>query len=165
MSYTTPVFDRTVLDIIAKNSKAHLNVADWDRIDDNTAEVVYLILFTFTAIVSQVTVTTMTKASIPTVDDVNDLAGNIEAVRTWIITNHPTSAAATDPDFTDVKDDYTSGTNLTYTGYNYPFEVVNHWEKVIDIAYQWLDGLVLVPAITGFTEAGAGFTEQSMFEG
>ena len=167
MAYTTPVYNRALSDILARNSKAYLNLADWQRIDNNAEHVGDLLLSIFvSALITQNTVATMTTASIPDTDDVNDLAENIEAIREWIATNHPTSTAATDADFAEVKDDYTSPLDLTFTGYSYPFQVVNLWEKVLDIANDWLDGLEKVRyARTGVSGCGRGLTRNNSFRG
>ena len=156
MAYITPITDRDIADIAAKNSKAYLNLADWQRIDNNAQEVVSEVLSIFGVSLTIATVATMTTASIPETDDINDLSGNIEVSRSWIATNCPTSPPATNPDFTEVKDDSTSGAYPDYT-------IINQWENVLDIAYNWLDGLVQIVPIAGVAIAGAGFDQQSDF--
>lgn len=131
MAYTTPVYDRTLSDVLARNSKAYLSLADWQRIDSNAQETATAINLSLGGSISLVAIAAMTTSSIPDTDDVNDLAGNIEMMRAFIDANFTVS----DSDFTEVKDDYTSPLDLTHTGYSYPFQVVNQWEKVLDIMY------------------------------
>ena len=159
MSYTTPIYDRTNADIVNLTSKAYLNLVDWQRIDGNTIYVVGELMTKLGASISQATVATMTKSTIPLFSDVNDLSGNIEAMRTWIVTNYPAEAPSIDPNFTEVKDDYISGDAQDYI-------IVNHWEQVVDIAYQWVESLILSRyARTGVAICGAGLTRNNSWRG
>ena len=122
--YTTPVYDRTLADVVAKNSKAYLNVADWQRIDNNAQETVSFVNLALGGSLTLSAIAAITTASIPDTDDLNDIAGNIELMRAWVDTNF----TITDPDFTEVKDDYVSGAKPNYAS-------ANQWEKVLDIMY------------------------------
>lgn len=123
MAYITPIYDRTFSDVQTKNSKAYLNLADWQRIDNNTQETVFAINAALGESLTLVTVATMTTASIPDTDELNDLAGNVETIRVYF------DGIITDSDFTEVKDDYINGAKIN-------FITTNQWEKVLDIMYQ-----------------------------
>jgi hypothetical protein len=78
--WTDPIFDRTVDDITDRTSKAFLNVADWERINDNTT-VLRGLLVTQGYEVDYTPLTPPEMTSIPTAEDINALVENIEACR------------------------------------------------------------------------------------
>lgn len=81
MSWTTPIADRTLADIVARNSKAFFNVADWIRIHGNT-EVVRALVNVMNALsIVGVTLTQPSITTIPSVADINAFIKNIDDLR------------------------------------------------------------------------------------
>lgn len=131
MPYVTAVFDRTQTDIDTRTSKAFLNIADWDRIEDNAVYVRGELVST-TGITIIFTSTTSAPAitSIPDVDDFNRLLENIEQLRQAAEDVMP--ALTTISGFSVVAHDWIAGVSQNAPDYT----DVNHWEEVIDIIYQ-----------------------------
>lgn len=130
MSYTTPIFDRTAADLIARNSKAFFNVADWDRIEDNVIAVRDELIFDFgISIVLTGTTSAPAITSIPDVDDFNRLLENLEQVRQAAESVLPTLTITNG--FYEVAHDWVAG-----VAQNAPDYIdVNHWEEVISIIH------------------------------
>lgn len=133
MAYTTAVTDRTQADIIAQNSKAYMNVADWTRIYNNADEVNGMFLSVLGESITFDTISVPTTASVFGITELNKLTGNIERMRLWMATNMP--GAITDAEFVEVKDDWDEGHAVQAPN----FVNVNRWEKVLDLMYLWLD--------------------------
>lgn len=80
MPYVAGVFDRILSDITTPTSKGYFNVADWTRIYGNALylkdefQTLYGITISFT------TLTTPTRTTIPTADDINNLVIDIKNV-------------------------------------------------------------------------------------
>lgn len=160
MPYITAVFDRSQTDIDTRTSKAFLNVADWDRIEDNSVTVrnelvgLYGVTLVFTGTTSAPAIT-----SIPNVDDFNRLLENIEYLRQAAATVLPLTGV---PGFTVVFHDWVAGVTQDAPD----FVDVNHWEQVIDIIYQAIinyeDFRFRFPR-AGVASANAGLTRNNMF--
>ena len=146
MAYTTPIItDRDSDDIIAQNSKAFFNVADWTRIYGNSLEVNTL-LATNIYTLDFDTITTPTTADIPLQAELNVLLANIERMRLW--SSIYLNAYITDPLFVEVKDDWASGQAQSYTH-------ANSWEKVLDLLHDYLDPFT-PPTVSGNWEFRSG---------
>ena len=146
MAYTTPIItDRDSDDIIAQNSKAFFNVADWTRIYGNSLEVNTL-LATNIYTLDFDTITTPTTADIPLQAELNVLLANIERMRLWA--SIYLNAYITDPLFVEVKDDWASGEAPDYTH-------ANSWEKVLDLLHDYLDPFT-PPTVSGNWEFRSG---------
>ncbi len=111
MAWVTPVTDRALADLAARNAKAFLNVADWERIDGNTSEVQAQILSLLGTTVTLVDLTAPTMTTIPSAEDINTLVENIEAVRIGAALgiaaldhDYQPGIAATAPDYQAVND-------------------------------------------------------------
>ena len=129
--YIEPVVDRTAADILAKNAKAYLNVADWLRIYGNSQQLNSLAVIITGSSISFITISEPTIASVVDVDDVNSLVANIESVRTLFTV--PESLG-----LDELKTDWQSGNVSDSPDY----EDVNTWELAIMI----LMGLVAATA-------------------
>lgn len=156
MVYTTPVYDRTIADVLAENSKAYINITDWARIYANADAVNDL----FTAVGISITFNTLSQpatSDIPTNSDINTLLGNIEAMRLWIATY--ASDRITDPLFVEIKDDWSNGVSADAPDYTH----ANSWEKVLDLMYNevsnWTKGDR--QAVCGIAVCGSGLTRQN----
>lgn len=132
MAYVTAITDRKNADIIARNSKAFFNVADWTRVYGNSLEVNTL-LATNIYTLSFDTLTTPTAADIPTVSEINIMLANIERMRLWA--SIYLRDYITDPLFVEIKDDWIAGQSNTAPNYIN----VNSWEKVLDLLNDYLD--------------------------
>lgn len=130
MPYVTAITDRTAADIAAKTSKAYFNVADWDRIEDNSIFVKdELITYAGVVIVFTGTTSAPTTSSFPDVGTFNRLLENIEYLRQAALSVIPTLAGQ-------------SGFNAVFFAwqagarYDAPdYQDVNQWEKVIDLIH------------------------------
>ena len=128
MSYTTPVTDRTLADIAARNSKAFFNVADWQRIYRNAQIVNSLveIIERAGAPISFPVIATPTTATIPLVSDLNALLLNIETCR---LINIAFYLAAP----TSIKHDWVAG----YGQVSPTYVDVNLWEFTINVIWNF----------------------------
>jgi len=130
MSYTTPVTDRTLADIAARNSKAYFNVSDWTRIKGNEQVTRNLAEILLSISVSATMIADVTTVTIPTASAVNPLLTNIENLRLAVAGE---SIAGTE---TEIKDDWAAGMSVASP----TFADVNLWESTIDAIWQYLDG-------------------------
>lgn len=83
-SWTTPVTDRTLSDVLNKASKGYMNLTDWQRIYGNCDYLKDLIDAYTGGSVSFTSVPAKTMTSIPDVDMINALAGNLNNLRNEI---------------------------------------------------------------------------------
>lgn len=149
MSYTPGVTDRTAADILAKNSKAYFNIADWNRIYDNTS---YLngVLAALGITVPFTTITTPTTATHCTALMLNTLLTNINNL--WTVPGFTITGV------TALRTDWVGGVpsdKPTYVD-------VNLWEHTLDLLNTFISSLAIVRwPVTGFAIAGAGMTRQS----
>ena len=145
MAWVTPVTDRTAADIAARNAKAFLNVADWERVDGNTTEVQALILSLLGTTVTLVDLTPPTITDFPGVDDINTLIENIDRLREAAHLPEETGLVPLDYD-------YLAGTAATAPDYT----DVNEWENALLLMY------TLLPRSAGyFVRCGVGASGQS----
>ena len=135
MSYTTPIIDRTQSDITAKNSKAFLNVTDWERIYENALETNNCIAAKTGTNVEFTEIGAISTATVPTKTMVNTLCGNIENMRVWEESIFGLGLAA-------VKHNWLEGYSQPAPSYTH----VNQWENTVDKIYWAVDGLVLITA-------------------
>lgn len=153
MTYTPGVFDRTIADILARNSKAYLNIADWSRIYDNASYLngQYAALYgsscgpiPFTAIAVP-TYSTQGAAA-----DLNTLLTNIRNL--WTVPGLTISGVV------DIKIDWTGGiSSLSPT-----YVDVNDWERDLDLLYEYIRYARRRPR-TGVATAGMSLTRQNGF--
>jgi hypothetical protein len=145
MAWATPITDRTLSDILARNSKAFLNVADWTRIDGNTDVVHDQILSLLGVNVSLTSLSTPTITDFPDVDDINALIENIDLLR----------QAAYLPDaigLSALKYDYQAGPVTSAPDY----VAVNAWENTLDVLHD-----TLPRSASYFVDCGVGACGQS----
>jgi hypothetical protein len=124
MAWTTPVIDRALSDITGRTSEGFFNVADWDRINGNTAEIKMMLEEADYLDIPLYTLTPPTITTIPAVGDINQLIENIERVR---------EAACLPPiGLVVLPYDYVGGANEIAPDY----EDVNDWENNLRIIYE-----------------------------
>lgn len=128
MSYTTPITDRTHADVLARNSKAFLNVADWNRIYNNARLANALAVIELATPIAFDPVSEPTIATIPTASWPNTMLANIERLRLEMVALIPT--------LTEIKDDWEGGAHKPVFDYQY----VNQWERTIDAIWEYFDG-------------------------
>ena len=130
MSYTTAVTDRTAADVVAKNTKAYFNIADWSRIYRN-AELVNSLceILVEDGPLSFPIVSTPTITIIPSITDFNSLLSSVEVFRTL---NSAITAVAP----TAIKHDWIAGVGEISPKYT----DVNLWESTIDAIWTYLNG-------------------------
>lgn len=121
MKYTTPITDRTALDVTNKTAKAFFNVADWQRIYNNTQVTKALVDFLLSINITFNTVATPTITTIPTVTELNTLLANIERIR--LASNLPAITG-----LTEITSAWLAGSSVDAPDYL----DVNEWEKVIE---------------------------------
>lgn len=131
MSYTTPVTDRTAADLLARNSKAFFNVADWTRIYNNAELVAGLIWVIGDDPQWESVATIPTITTIPVVADFNTLTGNIERTRLAALNTDTIPGIST-----EIETGYTAG--ASYPTFNY--RDVNLWESTLDTIWDFYDG-------------------------
>jgi|SRR3990172_1350338 len=141
MGYVTAVTDRTALDITNRTSKAFMNVADWARVYGNAELVNSLTSIMADVLITFGQLTAPTITSIPSVTDVNTLAGNIEATRLAAVADGATGIS------TEIKDNYIGGAQ----GDSPKYTDINLWESTLDAIWIYYDGasLPVCPTLTG----------------
>jgi len=119
--YSTPIFDRTALDITNKTVKAFFNVLDWCRIYDNTKVLHALmsVLLDLDPVFTPLTVPT--RLSFPTAAQINALVENIENIRL-------ASGLPAIEGLVELRTDWTSSQTPDYIA-------VNSWERDIHLLY------------------------------
>ncbi|MBT6322568.1 MAG: hypothetical protein HOJ31_10330 [Anaerolineae bacterium] len=159
MAYTAPITDRTIADILAENSKAFFNVADWVRVYGNSSEVNTALTTALGITISFDTITAKTTKDIDTASQLNALLANIERMRLWLATYAPIA----DNDFIEIKDSWLGGFDNPSPDYTH----VNTWEKVMDIIYQIYKSPYTVTRSprTGVAGCGSGITRNNLFRG
>lgn len=130
MSYTTAVTDRTLADVQANNSKAYMNVADWTRIYENSKLVSSLAEIELGSAIAFALIDTPTTSTIPTITWLNNLTGNIEALRVAVAGESITGTT------TPIKDDWEAGVNKDAPDYI----DVNLWESTVDVIWSHYNG-------------------------
>ena len=128
MSYTTPVTDRTAADLVARNSKAFMNVADWVRIYENSRIVHDIVEIEGGSPIAFTAISTPTSTSIPMITDVNTLTENIETTR-FELEFIETVPGAQIP----IKHDYEAGASKPA----FDYKDVNRWESTLDAIFEF----------------------------
>lgn len=128
MKYTTPIYDRVLSDVSNKTSKGYFNVLDWVRVYGNAELIHALEEVILSNGITFNDVETPTINTILTLEDVNTLVSNIEAVRALF----PSGAG-----LVALKTDWGGNQSPTY-------KEVNDWERNID--------LLLALIIDGYTD-------------
>lgn len=128
MAYITPVTDRAPADIVALNSKAYWNVADWERVYNNSYLTSALASIMLDTPIAFTLLTAPTIATIPAVADFNTLLTNIENARIAMI--------ALLPALTEIKDNWQAGANVQVPNYTH----ANQWETTIDAIWDHWNG-------------------------
>lgn len=128
MAYITPITDRTAADVTAKNSKAYLNIVDWNRIYNNSVETHDYILAKIGADVDFDELNEVAIDDIPNKTDLNTLLTNIENMRVW-------EEGVFSLGLDEVKDDWDEG----YSADAPDYEDANLWEQTIDDIYNAVD--------------------------
>jgi len=148
--WETPITDRTQADIDARTPKAFWNVADWWRVATNTDIVHGLIADRFGVNVAQAALTPPAIGAGASVEDINDLAGNIEALRAEMCPPAPATLPA-------IKHDYSAGLGAAAPDY----AAVNGWEMVLDR----MRAAIVYTARCGVAAAGQPRFWQSRYRG
>lgn len=149
MAWTTPVTDRAPADIIARNSKAFLNVADWTRIYENTIHVRAL-YETITGLSTFTTLTPPTITTVPTVTSLNTLLINIQNL---------IDISAALVTIAAINTSWGTG-NVVSPNY----QDVNTWELALKTLYDFRATLLLLRfPRTGVALTGTGLTRQNGF--
>jgi hypothetical protein len=143
MSYTTPVTDRTALDIANRTTKGHWNVADWERVYNNSQLVNSLVAIMLAEAIQFDTLTVPTITTIPSATDFNIFLANIERTRTVFIDSETDTHPGTQ---TEIKDDYIAGPQGTSPKYT----DANLWESTLDAIWNYYDG-ALIPVCPTLT--------------
>lgn len=128
--YTTPVTDRAASDIVARNSKAFINVADRVRIYHNSYLVSALASVELGTTITFNALTDPTTTSFPTVTEWNTLLANIEAVRLAV------AALSIPGTSTGIKDDWEAGPGKHAPDYT----DANLWESTLDAIWDYYNG-------------------------
>lgn len=124
MTYTQPVYDRTLDDIENQTAKAFFNVADWMRIHRNTQIAGELMAFLLSVNISFDTVELPTITTIPTVAQLNTLLANIERVRVSTCLPEISGVA-------EITHNWQAGSSMSAPTYLN----ANEWERVLDMIY------------------------------
>jgi hypothetical protein len=131
MKYLEPVIDRSAEDITNRTVKAFFNVADWQRIYNNTSVTRLLVEFLRDVTIIQDALVSVTTATVVDASALNALLLNIERIRLE-------SELMFMPGMDEVASDWGVGTGVDSPDYL----DVNHWEEVLDIIFNMLPGLV-----------------------
>jgi hypothetical protein len=158
MPFITPITDRTQADVIARNSKAFINVEDWERIYNN-AEIVRDSVFEFIGVdVFFPTISTPTTSDFPSVADFNSLLECIDTCRQACIDALP--GIFNEDDLPSVFFSWVAGSNYPAPDY----VDVNQWENTLLILYTIMSSFVYARvAISGIAVSNAGLTRNSGF--
>jgi hypothetical protein len=140
MAYVTPITDRSQADIIAQNSKAYWNVADFERVYRNSQLANALAEIELDTPIDFDILTAPTITTIPAVVDFNTFLANIERLRLAVVGE---SIPGTE---TEIKDDYIAGTGQDAPDYH----DANLWESTIDAIWEHFNGpdLEVCPTLT-----------------
>jgi len=143
MAWVTPITGRVPADLIARNSKAFLNVADWVRIDGNTTEVQGQILSLLGLIVILIDLDAPAITAHPSAGSINDLVENIERVRI---------GAALPPaiGLVELKTDWQPGNGAPAPNYTH----VNAWERNLDLLHEYLPNAAAYKVFCGVAATG-----------
>lgn len=133
MAWSTPITNRSQADINAQNSKAFLNVADWNRIYDNSVVVQGLFTSEIGYTFDFDTQSAQTTADVPTRTLLNQMLANIERMRFWSAT-YLGDYIFPDSLFVEIKDDWLDGHTNTAPNFTH----VNSWEYVLLVMYNIL---------------------------
>jgi hypothetical protein len=131
MAWVSPIYDRTATDITNRTSKAFFNVADWQRIYDNSLIVRNLVNSTYSLSVPFTTLTAPTTTSIPSAAEINSLVQNIELARAACGLPIALGLAV-------LRYDWQEGINAPTPDY----EDVNDWERDLYLIYTLLSNAV-----------------------
>jgi hypothetical protein len=142
MAWVTPITDRVLADIAARNSKAFFNVADWTRIYGNETVVRDLISTLLGVTVTLTSLSTPSTTTFPAVADVNAFIANIEACRV--------AAALPEAIAVPLKCDYVGGPSEEAPDYL----DVNDWENDLLQIYTLLPAAVDYGISCGVAAAG-----------
>lgn len=145
--WETPITDRTEDDLLARTPKAFWNVADWWRVTGN-AEIVHSQIDSLLGVnVPQAALTPPEVGEFPAVSDINDMIGNIEALR--VAASLPPAVG-----ITTLKHDYVAGLGAIAPDYQAP----NVWERTLELLYDNL------PRVGGYLmHCGVASTGQPRF--
>jgi hypothetical protein len=142
VAYITPITDRSIADIIDQTSKAYFNIADWERVYNNSrlASSLASIALNTPIAFSGFTLPTITTDPRTMVANINMMTGNIENVRLAV---EGESIPGTE---SEIKDDYIAGKGQVTPNYT----DVNLWESTIDAIWEHYNGasLPVCPTLT-----------------
>lgn len=124
-TYIEPITDRAQSDIDNETAKGYFNVTDWLRIHDNTETAYALVSFLLGVTIAQNVLTEPTIATVPTVAQINLFIQNINTLR-------ENSGLPAITGLEALKDDWVAGRSAGAPN----FEVVNSWERVLDVIYK-----------------------------
>jgi len=130
MAYITAITNRTIEDVRNKTSKAYFNIADWERIYNNTFLTKNLAEILLSSGITLSTLSVPTITTIPTAANFNALLTNIETLRLAVISESITGAQ------TEINDAWEAGLLKTAPDW----EDANLWESTIDAIWVHFDG-------------------------
>lgn len=154
MPWVSPIFDRTITDINNRTSKGFFNIADWTRINGNTAEIKALVLSILGVTIATATLTAPTTSTHPAAADINALIGNIELVRAGACL--PVAIG-----LVDLKQDYQAGNGAIAPNY----VDVNNWERNLNLIYTLLPNVADYKVYCGVSAVGQPRFWQNRFRG
>ncbi len=143
MSWTSPITDRTLEDILQRTEKAFFNVSDWLRIYGNSQIVSILVNALLGLGVPFTELEPPAITHFPTADEINDLIANIDRLR----------QAAALPESSGVvplKTDWQPGSGAAAPDY----EDVNDWERDLDLIRSLLVEAMEYAIFCGVAAAG-----------
>lgn len=158
----TPVYDRTLSDVQNKTAKGYFNVEDWERVDDNVIELMTLVDSKLgTGVSSSYIAPSFSLSYFTSAQDINAMCGNIEAVRSFIVSKSPVIAASlSSAGVVEIKDDWVAGPHEPSANFRH----ANDWEKTIYIIYNALENTTTTrKPRTGIAVCGASMTKNNMF--
>lgn len=152
LSYISSVTNRSLNDIIVRNTRAFFNVADWVRIDNNTRYAREMVLDIKGGIIPRIELNTPTRETKPTAANINALVQNIIYVQE--------AADVPSADYYTLFANYEDGADKPAPDYI----AVNSWEKVIEIIVTkyWLLSVVRY-LVTGIGITGSDEIRQNWF--
>ncbi|MHC1772941.1 MAG: hypothetical protein AB9907_14670 [Flexilinea sp.] len=150
--YERPIYNRSLNDIVVRNSRAFFNVSDWTRINNNTQYARELVLDIKGGLIPHVTLAPPTRTTKPTAADINALVQNIIYVQA--------AADVTEADRYTLFADYEDGADKATPD----FIKVNSWERVLYIIInRYLSLSVGRLLVTGIGHVGSNPTLQNYF--
>lgn len=143
MRYITPITDRSAGDVVNGITKAFFNVADWNRIHNNSKVTKALVDFILSIDIPYSTVFSPTTVAVPTITELNTLLQNIENIRV-------TEGLPSISGLTEIKTNWDEG----YGAESPSYIEVNQWESILDSIYNSIGKTLDYRVYCGVANAG-----------